>query len=466
MANLVTGPIVGVVDESNYRVLVEVDAAQPLSVSLTDLDAPKSPRVSLAAQATAWRPLAVPLTGLIPGHRYSVTLTNLPGQPVATFRAIDASRRLRIGVVSCNDVGYRPKSAADDVWSDLAAAVEADELDLVIHCGDQIYADDVYRDANEYPDDDPLERVAVWFRNRYRETWRRPTTRRVLARVPNLMMWDDHEVVDDFGDLPEHRDGAAQAAKPAARKRIRRARQVAETAWNVCREYQGALHGGSPPGAPFGHEAHGHVFGPVAVFLLDARGGRAFQRDARYPYLSSAQWNTLSRFLSKSAKDARALVLVSPTPVVFLGPEWTDAHEGLPIWPDDLRGHWSYKEFAKEQRLLLQALDSWRQLAPGRQVLIVGGDVHVGHKSTIYKVEKNGAKRAIMQQLVASSISYRFLEGTEFWAFGSLLKNPEKGMLWNGAFRWEHGDLIWDHNFGVATITLGKKPSIELQLRT
>lgn len=475
MANLVTGPVVGVVDETNYRLLVEIDETQPIVVEIEDLDGGGEPS-ALSVRATARRPIAVPLAGLVPGHRYRATVVSLEERPVAEFRAIDASKRIRIGVVSCNDAGYKPKEVADDVWADVADAVEAEEIDLLVHAGDQIYADDLYADAMMV-DYDPLDRVAENYRARYRETWRPKSVRRALRGVPNLMVWDDHEVTDHFGDLPQHRDGAEKGiTKKADREAVLRARAVAETAWNVYREYETPLHAGSAPGDPFGHEGHGHVFGPVAIYLLDVRGGRAFQRDAQRPYLSTAQWNAFVKFINK-AKDARVLVVCAPAPVAFLGPEWTDAHEGAAAkiaallkvgspWPEDLRGHWSYKEYAKEQRLILDALDRWQSAQPGRKALLLGGDVHVGCTTTIYRVDKQGNKTPILDQLVASSISYRLLEGIKFWAFGAMLKNPEKGMLWNGSFRWEHSDLVWDHNFGIATITMGKKPSIALQIRT
>jgi hypothetical protein len=36
------------------------------------------------------------------------------------------------------------------------------------------------------------------FRAKYRETWRHPSTALVLAHVPNLMIYDDHEVRDNW----------------------------------------------------------------------------------------------------------------------------------------------------------------------------------------------------------------------------------------------------------------------------
>ncbi len=68
------------------------------------------------------------------------------------------------------------------------------------------------------------------YREVYRATWRHPPTATCLANCPNLMIYDDHEVRDNWGDLMSDWDKQSRDFF------------VAQCAWLVSMEYQRQLY--------------------------------------------------------------------------------------------------------------------------------------------------------------------------------------------------------------------------------
>jgi phosphodiesterase/alkaline phosphatase D-like protein len=118
---------------------------------------------------------------------------------------------MKIIVLSCNQVAS--VNTKRDMWTRIKAEVEKEEVDLICHIGDQIYAD--HSRSSKVPKDfqnvwtcclgwlskDPDK--STWFqkyaykilhlyRQLYRETWSHPPTAYTLSHVSNLMTYDDH----------------------------------------------------------------------------------------------------------------------------------------------------------------------------------------------------------------------------------------------------------------------------------
>ncbi|MFG2328382.1 alkaline phosphatase D family protein [Streptomyces sp. NPDC048604] len=174
----------------------------------------------------------VPVTGLTPGVAtpYEVLLDDhpvwpLPGStfPPSTIRVPGASTgaspdaELRVAFGSCRWAA-KPAGEHDPVGPDaldtlattlartLAADPGAERPDVLLLLGDQVYADEtspaVRRRlaARRDPRDPPGTEVAdyeeyTWL---YDESWRDPEVRWLLSTVPSCMIFDDHDVVDDW----------------------------------------------------------------------------------------------------------------------------------------------------------------------------------------------------------------------------------------------------------------------------
>jgi PhoD-like phosphatase len=92
--------------------------------------------------------------------------------------------------------------------------------------GDQIYADAVSQATRDFirsrrdPDDPPGEEIADFeeYTRLYRESWSEPMIRWLLSTVPSAMMFDDHDVNDDWNISSAW--VKAQRAKPWWHERI------------------------------------------------------------------------------------------------------------------------------------------------------------------------------------------------------------------------------------------------------
>jgi alkaline phosphatase D len=150
-------------------------------------------------------------SGLAPQRWYWYRFTALGDRsPVGRTRtapAPDASARLDFAIASCQryDVGHYAawRHAADE------------DLDLVLFLGDYIYEYPSRRDALRHVEGG-MVRTLPEYRARYATYKRDPDLQAAHARQPWLMVWDDHEVVNDYAGL--HGDGVVAdfAAQRAA----------------------------------------------------------------------------------------------------------------------------------------------------------------------------------------------------------------------------------------------------------
>ncbi|MGW7430500.1 alkaline phosphatase D family protein [Streptomyces sp. NPDC054861] len=166
----------------------------------------------------------IPVTGLTPGKAspYEVLLDGrrvwpLPDSPFppSTIRtpAPDGEETLRVAFGSCRWAA-RPATGRDPVGPDaldtlataLATGADTDRPDVLLLLGDQVYADETSAvtrrrlAARRDPRDPPGSEVGdyeeyTWL---YDESWRAPEVRWLLSTVPSFMIFDDHDIVDDW----------------------------------------------------------------------------------------------------------------------------------------------------------------------------------------------------------------------------------------------------------------------------
>ncbi len=205
MPRLVLGPLLRYVDQHDATVWVETDAACEVEV--------------LGARSR---------TFAVDGHHYAVVVirglaaetahpyeVHLDGQPCwppdATFpssliRTLGPGGPQEISFGSCRRTAERSAGLGHDALVALAHTLRTREPatwpQLLMLLGDQVYAD--------HPPDTIKEWLAVRGRGGrqtvefeeyarlYREAWTDPAVRWLLSTVPTAMIFDDHEVVDDW----------------------------------------------------------------------------------------------------------------------------------------------------------------------------------------------------------------------------------------------------------------------------
>jgi hypothetical protein len=216
---IVVGPLLRYVGTTTATVWVEADRAATVEV--------------LGHEASTFHVLGhhyalVVIEGLEPGsvNPYDVRLDGVhvwppqDGRPVPTIRMRQGERQARLVFGSCR-VGApesppytlspsdHPKGlGVDALWAysrrlQEGAAAWPDGLLLL---GDQVYVDDLPPETIAFIKqrrdlrDPPGEEIADFeeYTQLYRESWSDPDIRWLLATVPSAMIFDDHEVSDDW----------------------------------------------------------------------------------------------------------------------------------------------------------------------------------------------------------------------------------------------------------------------------
>jgi alkaline phosphatase D len=143
------------------------------------------------------------VTGLRPHEQYFYRFsTRTTDGPVGRFRTAlpaDSRQPVRFAFWSCQDFTHGFYNA-HDVMAD-------DDLDFVLCLGDYIYGETEERGATAVRTDrigstGPTgQRAAITlddYRAKYRLYRSDPSLRRIHARFPTVMLWDDHEVQDNY----------------------------------------------------------------------------------------------------------------------------------------------------------------------------------------------------------------------------------------------------------------------------
>jgi alkaline phosphatase D len=107
----------------------------------------------------------------------------------------------------------REGSERNAIWARLREEHRKRPLALLLHGGDQVYADEVTLDhelSQDWPEKVPRDpsqaaladlrhHLRERFLGRYAALYAAPEVAWLMARVPSLMHWDDHDICDGWG---------------------------------------------------------------------------------------------------------------------------------------------------------------------------------------------------------------------------------------------------------------------------
>jgi hypothetical protein len=367
--------------------------------------------------------------------------------------------------------------------------------------GDQIYAHKPPFDTLDFirsrrdTNKPPGEAVADFeeYAQLYRDSWKEPAIRWLLSTVPSAMIFDDHELTDDWntseawveemrekpwwdeqiiggyasywiyqhlGNLsPEELDRddlfakvkAADDAGPLLREfAYKTHREAAGTRWSFYRD-----------------------FGNARLVMMDSRGGRVLEEGHR-SMVDAEEWD----WIREHATGNFDHLLLGTSLPVLLGPgmhhlqAWNEAvcsgtwGAWATGWAENIRrsqdlDHWSsfYDSFAALTGLI-QAVGAGEKGSPPASIIVLSGDVHYGYlaeaafsagdvKSSVYQVVcsplRNSlpGKKSRLQRVSwtkPGELAGRFL--------ARLAGIGEDGMDW----RLTHGELWFENH--VATLKL------------
>ena len=392
-----------------------------------------------------------------------------------------------------------------DRWEDLA---RRRDYDLMLLVGDQMYGDDIEHLGNDW-----FERYA----NRYHQMWAYRPMCEVLRRTPTYMIFDDHEVADDWGSDPDF-------------SRLEPGRE--DRALDAYRAFQHSHNpGGRDPTGPFYYSFR---WGPAAFFVSDCRSQRRIS--VSHPMLGDDQFRALQHWARNEARQADVIFFVATVPMAFLPVEEVrglikelekkgealkgagigfflagplGAAAGHYIGPRiagkklarqdharltelDLADMWTYEPNQRELAQVLELLfDLANDVVNGgkqpRAVFTLGGDVHLGAMHVIASSFQKHRKNPFIYQLISSPISNRPIDNTVLlnaarhiqegknishldllaaardrnkWAEGFFDKNPARFSLHNAignSFVTQVWELLAERNFGRISFARARK---------
>ncbi|QEI06357.1 alkaline phosphatase family protein [Pigmentiphaga aceris] len=436
----------------------------------------------------------------------------LRGGPTWAFTVPGKGFAPRMAYVSCNGFSdpsgmrklVKPESA---VWADLVGNHDREARDpdfkldkeqlwheartqdkglqrfhLMLMGGDQIYFDSIWEDLPKlkqwvglprseqltFPVTATLDKeIENYYFSLYATRWLSPTRKPwgaglngdaadAMARIPTVMMWDDHDIFDGWGSYSEamqHSPLFQTLFKHARRafwvfqmqhvledlpelverdvpRLSRKDPQFESIDWQH-HQAQDALALpllDSQPGFTFAHQV-----GPVSIVVADLRTERS-----RTQILGMNTWSELQKWLGAlpgaedpvSNANCQHLLFLSSVPVVH--PKLSLA-EGLmdtfgqdhvlDSSADDLKDHWANDDHEGERKRLLETLAKTANDKLLR-VSIVSGDVHVAAWGSAYRRDISPtATWAHIQQFTSSAVVHPSLLGVAERLFLYLLNS-------------------------------------------
>lgn len=351
------------------------------------------------------------------GHEVWLAPLELPVGPASGYRlgaehfsvATDFTGDLAIAFVSCNGQENgdedRTHEDRDVMWRRLADEHARRPFVLLLQGGDQLYADEA---VQSHPDvarwgelplaerpgvawtEEMAQAVSAYFFRRYLAAMQQAAMRHLGARVPTLMIWDDHDIFDGWGSHPPELQESA----------------VAQGIFRCAREMFVLFQLGAAPerlpstcldasGRSF---TQGALFPGLSVVLPDLRSERRPDR-----VMGDAGWAAFEAALRQAPEGARCLVVSS---VPALGPRLSlleallDFYPGQQRYEDDLRDQWQSRAHRDEWARFLQALER-EQVERGAPVTVLSGEIHLATRG-----EMRLRDGSVMHQLVASGITH------------------------------------------------------------
>ena len=315
---------------------------------------------------------------------------------------------LRIAHTSCNGEEHgdmdRDPVERNALWARLVAELETNPVSLLLQGGDQIYADEIthgHHLSENWPERIPRDpsradlltlatHLREGFLQRYLANYADPNIAHVMARVPSLMQWDDHDICDGWGSL----------------RRSRTYSPVGQCLFTCAREaallfQHGTVDGDLPDrfADPSGmHLGWSLLLPGLRIIAPDLRGERT-----RREILSARAWQWLED-LSRRPHKGRTLVMSS---VPLLGPRLSLLELVMVLIPsmqkyeDDLRDQWQSRAHRDSWRHMLTLMR--RMAAPSDQaVTVISGEIHLATRAEM----KMGADRTL-HQLVTAGMAHR-----------------------------------------------------------
>jgi hypothetical protein len=492
---LVVGPMLRYVDETSASVWVET--SEPCEVTI-EVGGTSSRASTFTVHGHHYAIVDVEGGGAYEVRLGEKTVWPLPDQAPSRIRLLDPDGPRRVMFGSCrtsvpHDTMHTISHGVDVLWaygSSLMDRPEEEWPDMVLLLGDQVYADEPSAEMLEFiknrRDDEPKTEIADFeeYAELYRLAWTDPEIRWFLSTVPSAMIFDDHDLRDDFNTSASWREQMEKVEWWPRRvtsglgaywiyqhlgNMSPRERSSDELLGKLCAmEGDGAAaldtfakHAYDVPAD--NRWSYSRDLGGTRLLMLDSRSARQLTPGDRR-MLDPVEWEWLTGELKKEGAER----FVIGTSVPFLLPSGIHHIES---WNEALaQGAWG-RRTARWSEKIRQAVDlehwaafrrSFEDLSTllagvGKPVMLLSGDVHYSYVAKaddlpIYQLVCSPIRNPLSRTLRLANIIAQFgvatLIGRSLSRMAKIPKPPFKWRITNGP---------WFSN-AVATLCLDNSP--------
>lgn len=392
--------------DAQYRILYYSAAPPICSVNYRPVE---SKKIFSLDDGTFWVfDFSVPIVDTAQEHKYTVNNKNF-----SFFVPGKTTENLQIAYASCN--GSEAESPQKDpfpgrnaLWEHMAKTHKKNAYHILIQGGDQLYADSVWHEIPFLEEWKKLSRTKQYTcplpHNVYKEIrdyylacymayWSQPHIKNVLANIPSVMIWDDHDIFDGWGSWNKR-----YQASPVYQGIFKAAQEAFYLFQRGCK-------------VPETEQTAGIMvtLGHTAFIAPDLRTERT-----RKQVMGTAGWTWLMHALETVGKNKKHLVVISSVPLatshfsaldpILTGfPSFIAKRLPKKINPkqfaDDIHDQWRVPAHRKEWLKILNTFLDFAEQTDTR-VTTVSGEIHLGARSTIKR------NNVVIHQFIASGISH------------------------------------------------------------
>ena len=387
------GTAVGDVTSHSAVLWLRTDGPRSVQVEWASVEAWKKMSALASVQSAASRTpvvrttaetdytMSVPLDGLNPAtrYRYVVVMTGpeRSGQRVVAaqgeFSTLpDATMSVPVTFAWSGDLGGQDRCRQGAAGYPIFETMRLQQPDFFIFLGDTIYSDNVCLSPPNEPGANFIATTLTDYRARHHYQRGAAALRRFLESIPVYVIWDDHEVKNNFA-------GPFENQMPPARQAFREYWPIHTETGDPHRLYRSVRNGSG-----------------VELFLLDTRQYRSRNADIDGPaktMLGSEQLSWLLNGLRTSTATWKVIVSSVPLSVPKGGALTVPGYDGWAGGPDGTG-------FERERQRIIDVILE-RKI---KNVVFLGGDIH-WVQANLYDVDQDGV--ADFHEFVAGPLSAR-----------------------------------------------------------
>ena len=361
------------------------------------------------------------------------SLSNASGDNLWKFVVPGKENIPKIGFCSCNGSSELLPGDMEQkdfvMWERLLLSHNKEGLNYSFHClllsGDQIYADPIWDEVVYFSDKKLLgwnstekiashkiktselarlrQQVQAFYEDLYIQCWSRPEVSKVLASIPTIMMWDDHDIFDGWGS---HSNTLQHS-------------EIFKLIFEVAKKYfelfQIRTRENKALMSSNHHYSQRVSFRNYEIIVLDNRSHRTDKQimdRVQYQDLHAIKGQNLFATCPTSLRNQRVLLFVIPVPIAHL--DYKRRAEKWLKWffrsnfrnslNDDGLDHWDHENHKQEQQKLVELMYDIADEVDPKYVHVISGDVHSAGAGRI--VRTTGTKRHI-NQLISSAVVHK-----------------------------------------------------------